>query len=94
MSHFSKLKRWSLGALAGLLLGGFAWAGTIDVNTADAQQLTSINGIGPAKAQSIVEYRQANGPFEHLDDLVRVNGIGAKLLERLKPQLSLGSGEE
>ena len=90
MSRFVQSRRWFLGLLLGALFGASAWAGAIDVNTADAQALTSLNGIGPAKARSIVDYREANGPFEAVEDLVKVNGIGPKLLERLRPQLRLG----
>jgi competence protein ComEA len=64
----------------------------INVNTADAVALQQIKGIGPAKAQAIVAYRSSNGPFASVDDLVKVPGIGAKSLEQLKPQVTIGSG--
>ncbi len=65
---------------------------TVDVNTASIAQLNEVSGIGNAKAQAIVEYRDKNGPFESVDDLRNVKGIGDKLLARLRPQLSVGSG--
>jgi competence protein ComEA len=65
---------------------------TVDLNTASIAQLNEVSGIGNAKAQAIVEYRDKNGPFESVDDLRNVKGIGDKLLARLRPQLSVGSG--
>jgi competence protein ComEA len=61
----------------------------VNINTADAATLQQINGIGPAKAKAIVEYRTANGPFATVDDLIKVSGIGEKSLERLKPQITV-----
>jgi len=59
-------------------------AASIDINTADAETLAqSISGIGPSKAQAIVDYRTTNGPFASIDDLVKVQGIGFK--NPLKP---------
>ncbi len=59
----------------------------VDINKATAEELTSVKGIGPAKAQAIVEYREANGAFESIDDLRMVRGIGDKTLEGLRPHL-------
>lgn len=62
-----------------------AHATQVDINTADAATLAqSINGIGPSKAQAIVDYRDANGPYATLDDLVKVQGIGFKTLDRIR----------
>ena len=89
MSDFPGLKRWFLGALVGLLFSGLAWANPVNVNEADAERLASVNGIGPVKAERIVDHRDKHGPFKSLDDLVNVKGVGPKLLEKLKPQLRL-----
>ncbi len=60
-----------------------AWAGPVNVNTADASAIAKeLDGIGPAKAQAIVEYRQKNGPFRAAEDLLKVEGIGQKVLEQ------------
>ena len=68
------------------LILGFAsfgvFAAPININTASAEQLTALNGIGEAKAAAIVEYRKANGPFKSVDQLVDVKGIGLKLVEK------------
>lgn len=53
----------------------------IDVNTADADTLTALPGIGPAKAAAIVAYRAENGSFADLSDLEKVSGISADMVE-------------
>jgi len=63
----------------------------ININTADAAALQQINGIGPAKASAIIEYRKTKGPFASVDDLVKVPGIGEKSLLQLKPQVTVGA---
>lgn len=54
----------------------------VNINTADAMALTALNGIGEAKAEAIVTYRDANGPFESVEQLSEVKGIGARTLEK------------
>lgn len=56
----------------------------ININTATADQLATLKGIGPKLADSIIEYRKANGPFKDVTDLIKVNGIGPKTFEDLK----------
>lgn len=57
-------------------------AGPVNVNTADAQTISAeLKGIGLAKAQAIVEYRQKHGPFRSADDLTLVKGIGERTVE-------------
>ncbi|PWV98409.1 comEA protein [Paenibacillus cellulosilyticus] len=58
--------------------------GRIDINHATAQQLDELPGIGPAKAAAIIADREANGLFRSVDDLDRVKGIGAKMIEKLR----------
>jgi len=52
----------------------------VNINTADVKALSTLKGIGPAKAQAIVDYRKANGKFAAADDLAKVKGIGAKIV--------------
>ena len=59
----------------------------IDVNAATAEDLQSVPGIGEALARRIIEFRQEHGPFEKLDDLLNVRGIGTTSLEKLRPYL-------
>ena len=61
----------------------------ISLNQANLQQLQALNGVGEKKAQAIIEYRQKNGGFKTVDELVNVKGIGPKLLEKNKARLVL-----
>ena len=58
--------------------------GVVNVNTATAEQLELLPGIGPARATAIIEYRKANGGFEKVSDLVGVSGIGDRALDRIR----------
>ena len=79
--------------LLGLALLFSPWASAaVNINAADAAALDSLPGIGPAKAQAILAYRQAHGPFVQVEDLRQVPGIGPKLLERLRRQVTVGPG--
>jgi len=62
---------------------------TININTATKDELVALPGIGPAKAQAIVDYRKAHGPFKTVEELKDVKGIGAKRFEKLKPELAV-----
>jgi len=61
----------------------------VNINTADEAKLTSLKGIGPAKAKSIIQYRQEHGPFKTVDELKNVSGIGDKTLAALKPFITV-----
>ena len=85
------------GIVQGLLLAlVLSFAGTvmaqevapINVNTADAELLTELLGVGPSRAQAIIDEREANGEFESAEDLTRVSGIGANTVEALRDQVS------
>lgn len=56
----------------------------VNINTADVEELTTIPGIGPKTAEAIVAYRNDNGQFKKVDDLIEVKGIGAKKLEQIR----------
>lgn len=62
----------------------------VDVNHASAADLQSVPGIGKSLAQRIIDFREKNGPFAKVDDLLKVQGIGEKSLERLRPYLTVG----
>lgn len=65
-----------------LVQSGLAEETTVNINTASAEQLAeALDGVGPAKAEAIVNYREANGEFAHIDELVNVRGIGLRTLE-------------
>lgn len=74
--------------VAAMLLAPNAIAGPVNVNSADAKTLArELQGIGMAKAEAIVVYRQKNGPFKSADDLAKVKGLGKKLIEQNKANL-------
>lgn len=64
--------------------GGVAADGRVNLNTADAAALDTLPRVGPAIASRIIEWREANGPYTSVDDLLSVPGIGAKMLESLR----------
>ena len=61
----------------------------LHLNKADAVSLTSLPGIGPSKAEAIVQYREENGPFKDVKDLMNVPGIGEKTYEQLEPLITV-----
>ena len=63
--------------------------GKVNINKADEALLTSLPGIGPAKAQAILAYRQEIGQFKKIEDLKEVSGIGEKTFEQLKDLVSV-----
>jgi len=63
--------------------------GKVKITTATAEELDTLPGIGPAIAQRIIEYRQANGTFQSIEEIKNVSGIGDKLFERLKDLITV-----
>jgi competence protein ComEA len=63
---------------------GTAADGRVDLNTADAATLDTLPRIGPAMAQRIIDWREANGPITSVDELLAVSGIGSKTVEALR----------
>ena len=77
-------------AVAALVFCGTALA-AVNLNTATKDELVALPGIGPAKAQAIVDYRNQHGPFRSIDEIRKVKGIGEKLFQSIKPELSIGA---
>lgn len=63
-------------------------AGLVDLNAASALELQELPGIGPVLAERIVSHREANGPFESVDDVQEVAGIGPKTMESIRPLIA------
>lgn len=61
----------------------------IDINTASVKELSQIKGIGASKAEAIVEYRKTNGKFKSMDELLKVKGVGPKVLETIKTEAEI-----
>lgn len=75
----------SLGLSSGVLAQEIA---PINVNTADAELLAELPGIGPSRADAIMEERETNGAFESAADLERVSGIGPATVDRMSDQVT------
>lgn len=71
-------------ATSGGIGSGVAGDGRVDLNTATAAELEALPRIGPALAERIVAWRDVNGRFTSVDDLLAVSGIGAKVLDSLR----------
>ncbi|MFS0780843.1 helix-hairpin-helix domain-containing protein [Bacillus sp. 1P06AnD] len=69
--------------------GGKQTDGKINLNTADQTQLQELTGIGPSKAEAIIQYRTEKGSFSSVEDLKNVSGIGEKTFEKIKDQISI-----
>lgn len=76
--------KWILSCLLAFLVSlPLAAAEQVNINTASAEQIAEVlNGVGLSKAQQIVEYREQNGPFAHIDELVNVKGIGLRTVDK------------
>ena len=93
-SRVSRATRRSIQVLVASIVPFIAWAGPVDINKADAATIAKeLNGIGLNKAQAIVTHREKNGAFKSADDLLKVKGIGAKTLERNRPNIRLEAAE-
>lgn len=75
----------SLGFSSGVLAQEVA---PINVNAADVELLAELPGIGPSRAEALIEEREANGNFESAEDLERVSGIGPATIDRMRDQLA------
>lgn len=63
----------------------------ININTASSSELELLSGIGPSKANSIIEYREGHGRFKATSEIMNVSGIGPKTYEKIKGQITVGS---
>jgi competence protein ComEA len=90
-----------LGLLLAVPLASAGQAGTgkgttdvvVNINTANADQLNALPGVGPKLAARIVDYRSKNGAFKKVEDLMNVQGIGEKNFLKLKPLITIGQAK-
>ncbi len=88
------MRTWML-MMMGMLSPAWALAGSVDLNSADAATLArELDGIGLARAQAIIEYREKNGRFHSVDQLLNVKGIGPQVLEKNRGNLQVGTPEK
>lgn len=73
-----------------LTISGLSFAGPVNVNTADAKTIAKeLHGVGEAKAEMIVAYRNEHGPFSNADQLRQIKGIGKKTIDRNREYIRL-----
>lgn len=79
-------------AIVLLSLPMLALAGQVNINTADAETIAAeLNGIGLSKAEAIVEYRSKHGPFQSVDDLSLVKGIGERTVDKIRTDIQVST---
>lgn len=66
--------------------------GKVNINTASEEELTTLTGIGDTRAKSIVEYRESNGGFQTIEDLMKVDGIKEGVFEKIKDSITVNAG--
>jgi competence protein ComEA len=76
--------------LTGSMVAYAADVARIDINTASAEELTQLKGVGPSHAAGIEVFREKNGPFKKPEDLIQVPGIGQKTFEKNKDLIVVG----
>lgn len=80
--------------LAMVLSTGFAYAmDKVNLNTATSSELQALNGVGEATAAAIIQYREENGMFKSVEDLVNVKGIGSKKVEKFTDSVTVSKPE-
>lgn len=79
-----------IGVAEGTLTPAEDLLGKININTAAAEELVSLSGIGEGRAADIIAYREENGAFSRIEDIMKVSGIGEKTFEEIKEQIKVG----
>ncbi len=82
------MKKFYLTIILVLFLATSAFA-KVNINTANVEELATLPGIGSTKAEAIVQYRKDNGQFKKVEDLTEVKGIGDKIVDKIKPEVTI-----
>lgn len=93
-AHWARLSRWGLEPLEIERQQERSAEYRLEINTATWVEWSELEGIGPVLGQRIVQDREEHGKFRRMDDLLRVKGIGARTLEKIRPHLELHSQPE
>ncbi len=89
------MKLFLSGLLACLLASSVIAADSVDINTASAEEIAAtLSGVGLSKAEEIVRYRESNGAFAHVDELVNVKGVGMKTVDRNRDKIVIQAKQE
>jgi competence protein ComEA len=83
------MKRLLLELIIALLASISVAFAAVNINTANQQELETLNGIGPAKAKAIIDYRAKNGPFKSIEELDKVPGVGQGTLAKIRGDVTL-----
>jgi competence protein ComEA len=76
-----------------ILVSGFLFAADlVNINTADIEELKTLQGIGEVRAEAIIKYREAHGPFQSLEALKNVTGIGDRIIEANRAIITIQQG--
>lgn len=78
-----------LAAVVFLLVSAISWAAPVNINTASIDELSTLKGIGPSKAEQIVRYRTEHGSFSSIEQLLEVKGIGRATLSKNQDNLTV-----
>ena len=94
IAHWGRLSGWGRHEVEIRRMPQRQYSYQLDMNRADWVEWALLEGVGETTARRIVAHRKLNGPFQNIDELDRVRGIGPATLERLRPWLTIGEGTQ
>ncbi|MBQ3568561.1 MAG: ComEA family DNA-binding protein [Anaerotignum sp.] len=85
-----KITADEIGTVEGMMIPAETVADRININTAAAEELMLLPSVGEGRAADIIQYREENGGFGRIEDIMQVSGIGEKTFEEIKEQITVG----